>query len=374
MKNYEKVQLVAYGTVTSAPVRVLPPGRPPAEEYDADMKTRGATLCKVANWIQANHSAAVSDPTVLKVLVVPEFYFRFGGPVAADSPPDTLNNSYPDAVGMISNLIGDVLVPQFSTDAWNDWIIIAGSAFWHVPAARTTNGNVAYFNTSIVINGGELPEDEPNTNDDPATVPTLGRSSTNQKALMSRIDWSVARGNDRSKWDAALNPMFTTQLTDDRYLRWHLFKTGGKGNRGGRSVVLGVEVCLEHVRASEDRGEVAGVLRVLAAQEPQMPPPDVHVVTSCGMDLVPTIGVATAPGGIAMICDGAQPDTGIQPVWWPHAEVRRTTGVTRDGVRLMARGRSLGSFELPDGLQVGAPGDPRTPRDAVSIWEPVDLP
>jgi hypothetical protein len=274
----------------------------------------------------------------------------------------------------ISGMIDEVLVPQFSTEAWNDWIIVAGSVFWHVPATKTGTGDIAYLNTSIVINGGELPEDEPNTNGDPGTVPTLGRVSTNQKALMSRIDWTTEAGGDRHLWDAALNPMFKEQLTSKELLRWHLMKTGGKGNRGGRPVVLGVEVCLEHVQASENRQEVAGVLRVLAEQEPQMPPPDVHVVTSCGMDLDPALGVATEPGGIAMICDGGQPDTSVQPVWWPHAEVRRTTAVTPDDLRQMSGTNCVGAYDLPDSLQVGAPGDPRTPRDAVSIWEPVALP
>jgi hypothetical protein len=372
MRNYDQVQLVAYGTVTSAPVRVLPSGEPGKTDYTADLTMRGATLCKVADWIRVNHSAAVDDPTVLKVLVVPEFYFRFGGPVAAGAPPDTLNNSYPNAQNKIANLIGDVLVPHFSTDAWNDWVIVAGSVFWHVPAADTPNHQDAYLNTSIVINGGELPEDEPDTNDDPATVPTMGRFSTNQKALMSHIDWSIERGNDRRAWDAALNPMFLTVLGDPTYLRWHRFNVGGKGNRAGRPVVFGVEVCLEHVKAGAYRAPNAGVLRVLRAAEPALPAPDVHVLTSCGMALDPASGVATDAGGIAMSCDGNRARAGAR---WPRADVRETEEVLTNGQRLLSASANIEArFDLPDNLQVGAPYDTRTPKDAVSIWAPVDLP
>jgi hypothetical protein len=371
MRNYDKVQLVAYGTVTSQPVRVLPPGEPGKTDYDADLTMRGATLCKVADWILSNHAPAVADPSVLKVLVVPEFYFRFGGPVATGAPPDTLNNSYPNAQNKISNMIGSVLVPHFSTDTWNDWIIVAGSVFWHVPAKDTTNNDDAYLNTSIVINGGQVPEDEPDTND-PATVPMMGRVSTNQKALMSHVDWSIIRGNDRRAWDAALNPMFETMLGDNTYLRWHRFTVGGKGNRGGRSIVLGVEVCLEHIQAGAYRRPTEGVLRVLRATEPTLPAPDVHVLTSCGMTLNAAYGVATDEGGVAMSCDGSKTRGNVP---WPRADVRETEAVLPSGGRLLsASANTLVRFDLPDNLQVGAPYDTRTPKDAVSIWAPVDLP
>jgi len=374
MRNYDKVQLVAYGTVTSETVQVLPDGNPTHVDYDADMKVRGAMLCKVANWIQATHGPEVSDPTVLKVLVLPEFYFRFGGPVARDAPPETLNNSYPDAQAKITNLIGDVLVPQFEPNTWNDWIVVAGSVFWHATRKENPNGQVSYLNTSIVINGGELP-DEPDTNGDPTTVPTMGRFTTNQKALMSQIDWSLERGADKAKWDAALNKMFHPVLTDFEYLRWHRFMARGKGNSGGEPIVFGVEVCLEHVNTRVSNQENVGVLRALQNLQPKLPASDVHVVTSCGMSLNPDAGVTTSGCGVAMICDGMRPDTHCQGYQWPTADVRKTAAVFGSGERLLsASANRVGTYELPEQLQIGEPFDSRTPKDAVSIWEPVHLP
>ncbi|MBP2324799.1 hypothetical protein JOF56_005184 [Kibdelosporangium banguiense] len=64
--------------------------------------------------------------------------------------------------------------------------------------------STAYSCTSIVVNGGPH-DDQPDTG---SLVPTMSRMSTNQKGLMSQIDWSIRRGQDRSAWDARLNPMF----------------------------------------------------------------------------------------------------------------------------------------------------------------------
>ncbi|MFL6118546.1 hypothetical protein [Actinophytocola sp.] len=371
MRNYEKVQLVAYGTVTSAPVRVLPDREPTKTDYQDDLMMRAATLCNVANLILTDRQPYVSDPTVLKVLVVPEFYFRYGGPVQPGE--GTLNDSYPNAGGKITNMIEEVLVPQFSTTDWNDWLIVAGSVFWHVPAKDNTAGEPLFLNTSIVINGGELPVGEADTNSDPATVPTMGRVTTNQKRLMSRLDWSLDQGEDKMRWDAALNPMFKPILGDAEYLRWHRFKARGKGNAGGQSIVFGVEVCLEHVQAGANMRPCLGVLRLLEEVQPLLPAPDVHVVTSCGMDLDPAFGVATEPGGIAMLCDGMEPDTNYAYPW-PTADVRRTVSVSRNGVRQLAGGQVVDGLTIPDQLQVGFPYSSRTPADRVSIWEPVDLP
>jgi hypothetical protein len=206
-------------------------------------------------------------------------------------------------------------------------------------------------------------------------VPTMGRFTTNQKALMSQIDWSLERGADKAKWDAALNKMFHPVLTDFEYLRWHRFMARGKGNSGGEPIVFGVEVCLEHVNSRVSNQENVGVLRALQNLQPKLPASDVHVVTSCGMSLNPDAGVTTSRCGVAMICDGMRPDTDCRGYQWPTADVRKTAAVFGSGERLLsASANRVGTYELPEQLQIGEPFDSRTPKDAVSIWEPVHLP
>lgn len=369
MKYYDKVQLVAYGTATSQITRVLPPDPPEKTDYQADMDQRATTLCDVARHILTHGGSELAGPDTVKVLVAPEFYFRFGGPLAAGVAPSVLDNSYPHAVNMITKMIDDILVPEFTNTDWNDWIIVAGSVFWHdlvdddsSPGAKKP----AFLNTSIVINGGDLSDDQPGSD----TVPTMNRFSTNQKALMSNIDWLLAGGYDPRKFDAALNPMYKSILSDAEYLRWHRFKARGKGNsRNSSPIVFGVEVCLEHEAAGWGRRPNLGVLRLMTDDQP--PAPDVQVVTSCGMRLNPSIGVATQAEGVAMLCDGMQVSPGYR---WPSASVSMTEKVTLDGVRLLSEVSVPQSFTLPDELQVGYPFGTRTPKDAVSIWTPVNLP
>jgi hypothetical protein len=374
VRYYDQVQLVAYGTVTSTPRRVLPPDVQGETDYKGDLDKRGATLRDVAKYIRTHSQSQLGGPKVLKVLVVPEFYFRFGGPMAAGEPQEKEKNSYPhEAVTMITKMVDDVLVPEFQKPEWNDWIIVAGSVFWHglYRESQDTEPQPTFLNTSIVINGGELTDDQYGTD----TVPTLNRLSTNQKALMSNIDWTLDEGYDPRAWDAALNPMFKATLRGADYLRWHRFKARGKGNgRNGAPIVFGVEVCLEHEAAGWGRQPALGVLRYLTDGNP--PAPDVQIVTSCGMALNPAIGVATQPQGIAMICDGSQFRTGFRPNVhkWPRAGVSVTDDVTPEGVRLMSPMNAPQSFVLPDDLQVGYPYGTANPEDAVSIWTPVDLP
>lgn len=367
MRNYEQVQLVAYGTVTSEPLRVLPPDPPASTDYEGDILKRATTLRDVATYIRTNSQQQLGGPDVLKVLVVPEFYFRFGGPMGAGLPPDDIKNSYPDAVLLITKMIDNILMPEFGGPDWNDWLIVAGSVFWHSMQKQppAMQAEPTFLNTVIVINGGELPEEPPTRGE----VPTLRHFTTNQKALMSNIDWT--RGGYRPRdWDAALNPMFQPILSDDMYLRWHRFKVGGKYNsRNNEPIVLGVEVCLEHKAAGWGKLPSVGVLRYLT--DLHGPCPDVQVITSCGMDINPSIGVATDKDGIVMLVDGMQKGPGAR---WPTAKVASTLEVRPGGERILSEADAPQSFALPDNLQVGYPYNTANPPDSVSIWRPVDLP
>jgi hypothetical protein len=93
------------------------------------------------------------DPAILKVFVVPEFYFR---------PPTKLGvrfhyNTYPDIVAM---RIFKQLNTMFSHAAFEHWLIVAGTVLWNQEVggkSRTGALNpVIYWNTAVWIKGGSV--------------------------------------------------------------------------------------------------------------------------------------------------------------------------------------------------------------------------
>ncbi|GAA2971573.1 hypothetical protein [Actinokineospora diospyrosa] len=364
MTNYSKIQLISYGAVTSTPTRVLTGDQ--SNRYYEDLASRGRTLCDVADWVATTSASALADPDTLKVFVAPEFYFRYGGP---SDPPEVLNDSYPDGEQLLPRLSEEILKPHFAAQGYSDWVIVAGSMFWH----KRGPAHPSYFNTTLVINGGPdtaLTPQERAANADVRALATVGAATTNQKSLMSNIDYAI--GVDRSEWDASLNPMFRLSFTDDEFWRWHVFAAHGKAGPQGQPLVFGLEVCLEHIVAYAGSDSDVGLLRTMEARVPDQPEVDVHLVTSCGMTLNPAFGVAARDDGYAMIVDGMQP--GVPPLPWPNADVRRVTRVQQDGRRSVgASARVLSNRPLPANLQLGIANNQHNPPDAVAVWEPVPL-
>jgi len=219
MPNYKNIQLIAYGVVTSAPTQVLPDGSEP-NRYRADAMFRAERLCEVADWVGTTNTAALSDPSTLKVFVVPEFYFRFGGPA---DPPNTLENSYPNGELLLPNITEEILKPNFATAAYNDWMIVAGTMFWHRSASDSGGRHPTYFNTVLTLRGGtdtQLTPEERNANADPMTVPTMGASASNTNALMSRIDHALNIDKGPSGNGGAGTPSRCTASMARPAIRW----------------------------------------------------------------------------------------------------------------------------------------------------------
>ncbi|WP_026422363.1 hypothetical protein [Actinokineospora inagensis] len=361
MPNYRNIQLISYGSVTSTPTPVLTGDEP--NRFREDLKVRGETLCGVADW--AAGAFQLGDADTLKVFVAPEFYFRYGGP---SQPATALGDSYPNGEALLPGLIEEVLKPFFAADRFADWIVIPGTMFWH----KGTQDDPSYFNTTAVVNGGPdtaLTPAERAANANPTALATVGAATTNQKALMSTIDYAI--GVDRTQWDAALNPMFRLSFRGAEFWRWHTFAVHGKHGPDGRPLVFGLEVCLEHIAAYAGTNANLGLLRTMENLVPDQPEIDIHLVTSCGMSLDPAFGITAREDGYAMICDGMNP--GIPPVPWPRTDVQRVTAVERDGRRTVAHAtRVLDTQLVPPALQVGGAGT-HTPPDTVAVWEAAPL-
>jgi hypothetical protein len=372
VSNYKNIQLIAYGSVTSAPTRVLPTGAAP-NSYKEDAQLRAKRLCAVADWVASRYASALKDPNTLKVFVLPEFYFRYGGP---SEPAETLRDSYPNAEILLPNITEEILKPHFKGKTYADWLIVSGSMFWHKSAADSGTTHPTYFNTALVLRGGtdvELTPEERSANDEPDEVPTMGAASTNQKAMMSHIDYAFGRlGRDRQAWDAALNPMFQPVLGDWDWWRWHMFHVHGVNDAKGRPLVFGLEVCLEHVQARVGAQPDEGVLRALRRQTPSLPEIDVQIVTSCGMSLDPADGVEARVGGQTLHCDGMEPDA--EDALWPTAQHARVLNIDQKQVHLVGpTSGMLDRVDLPTNLQTGIPGSQHNPPDAVSVWNPAPL-
>jgi hypothetical protein len=371
MPNYHEIQVIGYGSVTSTPTQVLPDTT--VNDFKADALARANTLCAVADWAKKTFDAKLGGSEVLKIFIAPEFYFRYGGP---SQPPETLGDSYPNGDALLPEISEKVLLPFFASPRYADWLIVAGTMFWHRSAQQSDSvGYPTYFNTVLAIRGGPsatLSAEERSMNGQRCQVPTMTGMSTNQKKLMSWVDY--APFDDRRLWDAALNPMFRPILYDWDWWRWHAFKVHDADGPTGKPIVFGLEVCLEHAEATP--GSKLGVLRMIQQQYGShcpgpVPQIDVHLVTSCGMTLQPNVGVAARVNGIATICDGAQPPGGTT---WPNANSARVISIGMDGTHnTVPDGWPMATQDLPDDLQVGVPGQRHTPEDAVSVGYPMQL-
>lgn len=378
MPKYKRIQVIGYGSVTSTPTRVLEVNT--NSPFRKDAETRARTLCDVAGWTRDTFGADIGGQDTLKVFLAPEFYFRFGGPAADE---ETLRNSYPNGDILLPNITEEILRPFFATPEFADWLIVPGTMFWHKSPQESGEPHPTYFNTVLVLRGGPggpLTPDEVARNQQECTVPVMAGLSTNQKRLMSRIDYAFGKsGRDHRKWDAALNPMFQPILDDWDWWRWHAFTVQGVTGPNGRPVVFGLEVCLEHVQSTDAPGGF-GVLRTMERNYGShctgpAPLVDVHLVTSCGMTLDEEDGVTTRVNGIAAICDGMEPDPAAVNAPWPTVGCERVTLIEASGARqATVTGEPMLTHQVPAHLQVGVTGQLHDPADTVAVSQPMDLP
>jgi hypothetical protein len=378
MPKYKRIQVIGYGCVTSEPTPVLEGNT--NSPFRKDAETRARTLCDVVDWTRETFGDAIEGPDTLKVFVAPEFYFRFGGPAQSD---EMLRDSYPNGDILLPNITEEILRPRLTKPEYADWLIVPGTMFWHKSAADSRATHPTYFNTILVIRGGpggDLTREDSTRNEQGCTVPMMAVLSTNQKQLMSTIDYAPGQsGADHALWDASLNPMFQPVLDDWDWWRWHAFTVRDVNGANGRPIVFGLEVCLEHVDSNDAPGGL-GVLRTLEQNYSShcpgpVPQVDVHLVSSCGMSLDAAVGVTTKVNGIAAICDGAAPDPAATDAPWPTAYCERVDGITATRARVTSSaGEPMLTHQIPMHLQVGTVGHRHHPVDAVGVSQPMDLP
>ena len=379
MPNYDKIQVIAYGSVTSTPTQVLPDDA--VNAYAEDAEIRANVFSVAAEWTREQFAGQLGGADTLKIFMAPEFYFRYGGP---SDPPDDLLDSYPNGEIRLVNVIEDVMRRRLGGPEYADWLFVPGTMFWHKTAEQPNTSHPIYFNTAALFRGGPAGQLSPQAradNANPGKIPTVGTTSTNQKQLMSGIDYSLRpEDQGRARWDAALNPMFEPALGSWDWWRWHIFSVQDMDGPGGDPLVFGLEVCLEHIHEMARPSTGLGVLRTLCTPGQgfwdRPPEVNVHLLTACGMPLQPQRGIAATIGGYVARCDGMRPMT---HTCWPAANFERVIDIDAgSGMRITAPVcNGPAAKVLPDQLQIGwrdgVTAPPHDPPDAVSVWNPVAL-
>lgn len=346
MPQYSKIQFIAYEVPTlqlagpgnfarpAAPVAAIDPLYHTWNLADNDARNRVLRLVKAADFARTTGAASLGGADTLKVFVAPEFYFRDAASLEGYTSQSTVNNLYA------------ALLAAFKQDVYKDWLIVPGSIFW-----SQTTPQSAYLNTVMAIRGRAadiVPSGVA------SAVPVVTNGTTNQKALMSHIDYAfdptTGAKVDKRRDDAAINPYFAPIFGDWAWQKGHLFTVQDITGPGGKPLTFGLEVCLEHAEASptqKTNGALRNALNQWAQNETAaLPVIDVHILTSCGMSLRPR-NVCAKAGGYAIACDG-----------FP-APTSRIAPVTAQAGGVATLGANLGEAwhqQVPDALKLGNSG------------------
>ena len=296
---YQYVQLVAYEAPTKALMGMLPKpsepwdqpgwrtkwtellrklgdGKEHDKEENYDAQNRIHRFLSVLNWAVESiphdqiDRPAVSHPLqqskTLKVFMAPEFYFR---------PTDT---------GYSRDTLFNILecLKLCTHDDWrlNDWLIVPGTICSHqVPqpnSAYANEGKPTFLNTACIIEGG--------INGGMTYVHKLGKSDQDRVPIS----------------DATEDPNFKYLLGSWEEQKKRLFTFGG--------ITFGLEVCLDH----EKRALKETLINWRKKEHNDAPPVDVHLITSCGLDIRQE-NYAARVGGCVLWCDGLGDGTPSEP-------------------------------------------------------------
>lgn len=276
---YTHIRFLSYAVPTFYPT---PPGTVAAASGaraiaidDPDLQARVQRFLNVLSWTQAQLAAGPPPSAgTLTVFMAPQLYFREGTRPGDDDGTSSLGafyGSYPMAYGQaVANALYQATQDG---DAFSDWTVVAGSTSGlddahDDPDLRTLNDQ------GILVRGPRSSED--------GAVPAL---LVDRRAVQRQ-------GIQPVPWSAHLTPpgAFTRLGTSPEALgaliRWD-------------GITLGVEGFLEH-----GAGLVAGGMAQLReALGPHAGSIDLHLVSSCGMDLIPH-HVAVESGSLVLLCDG----------------------------------------------------------------------
>jgi hypothetical protein len=337
-KRYKKAQLIAY----TVPTLVLTqPGALPPSIYvplraltNNDEKARCQRFLDVAYWTRTQAASEIGPADTLKIFVVPEFYFR------------PTSNAYTH--NRMINILG-ALKATLSNKAFEDWLFFAGTVFSAQAADAKTGGlhvvasghaivlDKAYLNTAVIVKGGS----------------TDAPFHYFHKYRVSSIDGAPQIEA------AALNPIFAPLLEPFEERRQRVFTVD--------NVTIGLDVCLDHAMM-----QVKSVVIEAQQKGQKLQPIDIHVITSCGMQIVEKSVAARAKGHV-MLCDGIPNPS--PP--WERCGVRRVVkaDLTAIGQATLDASAGVVSWErdVPDRWRVPQIAKKPWFTDHVTCFKPVAL-
>ena len=283
-KAYTHIQFIAYecptlnytqpGEATSTPL--VPPVR---HLQGNDEKIRVQRFLDVLNWARNNiQSTILGDNKTLKIFMTPEFYFKsYGGQNNLDA---RYGGSY--TFNTMINILA-CLRNLFTDPTLSDWLIVAGSIVSNLPAdAKVFIDNPeerAYLNTTAVVKGGNskapfhfVHKKQLSDIDGP---PTIRKNELGENVGTSAIE-NEFFGPFLESWQERKQRIFTVD-----------------------NITFGLEVCLDH-----SLKELRKVCKDYYEKEGKAAPSiDIHLITSCGMQIRPE-SVAARQNGYVMINDG----------------------------------------------------------------------
>lgn len=288
---YKKVQFIAY-CIYTAP-KLLANGQ---KEYigfinsQGDIAERIKLVSKAIDNAQANTNTKQSDPTVLKIFMMPEFFFR--GKTGAYNMEEVQT-----VVSLLQKLVKDKA-------KWEHWLFIFGSiigqsqdikSFKNLEKAKKffgendilVPGNVEAYNFVLAQKGG--------FGDAPDAGPAFAKVVI--KEFKSNIDFiHIPDAKSGITWERVkhLAPSNRTasEVQRQSYDGSSIFTIDG--------ITFGLEVCLDH---AQER----------LKNSINRPPIDIQLVPSCGMSIQDNAIVARK-GGYIFNCDGlANHDTKKKP-------------------------------------------------------------
>ncbi|MEJ8848335.1 hypothetical protein [Variovorax rhizosphaerae] len=338
-----QVPTAAHGRVTRAMVPAFEPGTEIAAERFApirvedslpdDARIRLKRLAAAVKSASNNLKKGVKDaPNVLKVFVVPEFYFRPSG-------TRHCTYSYDDATRLFEQMDVMFVDPEFK-----DWLFVLGTVMWHMDEKRHwdeetqqwVEGKAHYRNSAVYVRGNQAPD----------SLRII------EKEVPSRLD-GVPNPyvNDGAGYDPSTQQVFTDWL----FRKSHVFDVGG--------VTCGLEICLDHAYSNHDPiGGNHRVLKNVLRDWPVVPAPDVklHVLTAGGMKIAPQ-SVAAMPSGFILRNDGysGDPQTELRSIGLYRRSVEFSSVVPASDLRGVANLKvipQVGFLGFPDDQQIPIDG------------------
>ncbi|MGZ3457983.1 MAG: hypothetical protein ACXU86_05690 [Archangium sp.] len=311
-RNYTHFQMIAYETPTLKPE--APGGDAPAVNYvpvpndvgNVDATTRLKRLAWVVNRALQEQRFTGDNANVLKIFMVPEFFFR---------PNTGVSNSYDLPTGGAIML---ALKRMFSNAVFRDWLFVIGSIIYR----EVGQGRNIFWNSAVVIKGGYAGKDVPFMFVDKRYISGIDGLPQNRGPLEHPY-----LQDGMSAWETKRRSLNTID-----------------------GVSFGIEICLDHGLGYN--GGQSGYLRDVAVEYRRrhgVAPAKLHLLTACGMPLN-TAAVAAYTDGYILRVDGHYANQPAPGWGTPVSEVRKVTAQDFQGnVVLGAAVAERWSVDVPVG-------------------------